>query len=438
MNNKIYKILYLVFTFLLLNHLQLAAQIGPYLTLKQAIKGSISNSKQLKISTAKIDEATAALQEAKDSRLPNFKLSGNYLRLGFTNIDLKSANSGGAPAVNPSQAIYGNTNLSLPLYAGNKIQYGIESSKYLQQAATLDVQNDKEAIVFNATKAYVNLFKAQQSLAIVKEELTSSLSRDSSLSSLERNGIIARNDLLKSQLQTSNIELSMLEAENNLNLAMLNMNIMLGAPENTILQIESSFVDIVEDKKLFSEYHMLALQNRKDLQAIAFRKKAAATGIKLAKAEAYPVIALTGGYIAAYIPDVLTITSAVNIGLGVQYNLANIWKKNTKLMQAKARENQINASEEILNDVIKLQVSQDYQNYILSKKKIEVYEKAMLQASENYRITNNKYSNSLATMSDLLDANVSLLLTKLNIQAAKADAVLAYQKLLQTTGLSNY
>ena len=416
------------------------AQETQKLGLKQAIELSIQNSKQLKISKAKSEDASAVVQAANDNRLPDFKLSANYLRLGFANIDLKSsgnAGGGSGAAVNPTQAMYGLASLSLPLYAGGKIKYGIESAQYLLKAVALDAETDRQAVLYNTTSAYINLYKAQEAVTIVKANLNAALTRDSNFSSLEKNGILARNDLLKAQLQTSNIELALLEATNNLNLATVNMNLILGQPENTVIFIDPAFLDIKEEQRNFADFQSLALQNRKDLQALAYRKKAATTAVKSAKGEAYPTIALTGGYIAAHVPDVLTITNAVNLGVGVQYNMASLWKKNTKLMQAKARETQVNVSEEILNDAVKLQVNQDYQNYILSKNKIAVYEKAMLQATENYRITNNKYNNSLATISDLLDANVALLQTKLNMQAARADAVGAYQKLLQTTGIIN-
>lgn len=63
-----------------------------------------------------------------------------------------------------------------------------------------------------------------------------------------------------------------------------------------------------------------------------------------------------------------------------------------------------------------------------------MYLKAEQQAQENYRITKNKYDNGLATITELLDANVMLLQTRLNISGARADAVLAYYKLLATAG----
>jgi outer membrane protein len=238
-------------------------------------------------------------------------------------------------------------------------------------------------------------------------------------------------------LQTSNIELSLLDAENNWRLANINMNLMLGLPENTELIIDTTTFQQDNSIKNIDEYEQLAIQNRKDVQALSFRKKAAGTAIKSAKTEGYPTVALTGGYIAAYVPNFITITNAINAGIGVQYNLASLWKTNTKLQQAKAREQELQANEEQLNDVIRLQVNQDYQNYLLSQKKIEVYQKALQQAAENFRITKNKYNNSLVTVTELLDADVALVQAKLNLSVSKADAIQAYNKLLYTTGLLN-
>ncbi|MDB5222241.1 MAG: TolC family protein [Chitinophagaceae bacterium] len=408
------------------------------LNLKEAIDLSIKNSKQLKASKARIDVAIAQVKEAEENRLPNFNVSGSYLRLNSANVDLKSNSnnsSGGGSSPKISQALYGIANLSYPIYQGGRIKYGIESAKYLQEATKLDADNDKEAVILNTMNAYTNLYKAGAAINVVRESLGSSRQRDTTFSRLEQNGILARNDLLKAELQTSNIELTLLDAENNWRLANINMDLMLGLPENTELAIDTTIFLQTTTIKNIDEYEQLAIQNRKDVQALSFRKKAAGTAIKSAKTEGYPTIALTGGYIAAYIPNFVTITNAINAGVGIQYNLASLWKTNTRLQQAKAREQEIQANEEQLNDVIRLQINQDYQNYLLSQKRIDVYQKALQQATENFRITKNKYDNSLANVTDLLDADVALTQAKLNVSVSKADAVLAYNKLLHTTGL---
>jgi len=64
-----------------------------------------------------------------------------------------------------------------------------------------------------------------------------------------------------------------------------------------------------------------------------------------------------------------------------------------------------------------------------------VYKKAVLQATENYRITKNKFDNNLVNTTDLLDANVALLQSNINLAVAKADVLLAYNRLLETAGL---
>ena len=93
------------------------------------------------------------------------------------------------------------------------------------------------------------------------------------------------------------------------------------------------------------------------------------------------------------------------------------------------------ANEAELADQVKLQVNRDFENFLLSQKKTEVYQKAVAQATENYRITKNKYDNNLVNTTELLDANVSLLQSKINLAVSKADVLLAYSKLLETTGI---
>ena len=98
---------------------------------------------------------------------------------------------------------------------------------------------------------------------------------------------------------------------------------------------------------------------------------------------------------------------------------------------------QLSLAEEMLTDNIRLQINQTYQTYLVSVIKIQVYEKAVTQATENFRITKNKYNNSLATTTELLDADVALLQTKLSVTNAKADSFIAYNRLLQAAGILN-
>ncbi|MCQ4034700.1 TolC family protein [Kaistella montana] len=413
----------------------ISAQEKKSLSLDEAVRLGILNSKNLKIDQTKIEQATANYLEAKNNKLPSLSASASALALANANVDLKVAQSSGGNSPKANSAFFGNISASMPIFAGGRIKYGIQSAEYLIEASKLSSENDKVAIAYNISQAYNNLFKASQAIKVLEENLTASQKRDESFQKLENNGIIARNDKLKANLQTSNIELQLLDAQNNYNIANINMDLLLGLPETTEIVIDENYISELSANESVSYYLNQAIANRKDLQAIDYQLKAANLGVKAAKAETLPTIALTGGYVAAEIPKILTVTNAANIGIGIKYNIDNLWKKNSSLMNAQAQEKQLIATNELLNDQIKLEINKDFQNAEFAKKKIAVYEKAADQANENYRVTKNKFNNGLATITELLDADAAQISANVNVVNAKADAALAYRKLLQSSGI---
>ena len=439
----------------------LAAQTGSAqtaavkkLTLEEAIQLSLSNSKKLKLSNAKVDEAIANYRGSKDGRLPDLKVSGSYLRVNNPDYDVKlktgsSSNSGSgsgsgsgssessssAGSIKVNEVGYAMANASLPLFSGFRIKYGIESARYLEQAAKLDAEYDREGVILNTVNAFSNLYKAAKSVELVKENLGREQQRVKDYTNLEQNGLIARNDLLKMQLQQSNVELALLDAENNYRITCINMALMLGLPEDTELMADSAFITAPVAAGTAIQWEQAAMSGRKDKEALAIRQKAAEIGIKAAKSEYYPGVALSGGYVYANIPKLIVIKDALNGGIGLQYNIASLWKAGSKVDAAKARLHQTEANQNMLDDQIKLDINNAYQSYLLSTRKIDVYNKAIAQANENYRITKNKYDNSLVTTTDLLDADVAQLQAELNYTFSKADAIVAYKKLQQTAGI---
>lgn len=419
------------------------AQKEMKLSLTQAIELSLQNSGKIKIANARVDEAHANTHEATNNRLPDLKASGAYMRLNTPDVNLKiktgnqTQQTGGEqtssmPKVD--QVAYGMVTATLPLFSGFRIKHGIESARFLEQAARLDAEKDREEVVENAIEAYSNLYKAKKSVELVKENLQREGTRVKDFGNLEQNGLMARNDLLKAQLQQSNIELALLEAENNLKITNINMALMLGLPEGTELLPDSTGMDATPDAGSVANWEQTALEQRKDKAALAMRIKAANEGIKAVKGEYYPSLALTGGYVGLDVPNFITVPNAFNAGIGLQYNLGALWKTGAKVNVANARMHQIQATEGILADQVRLEIHHAYQGYITSLKKIAVYKKSVEQANENYRITKNKYDNNLVTTTELLDADVAQLQAQLNYAFSKSDAMVAYKKLQKTAG----
>lgn len=416
----------------------LQAQEKKTITLQEAIDLGIKNSNKLKLSQAKIEEATAAYREAKEMKLPSASVTGAYLRVLTADFKLASKdNSSGPPEESPKihDAVYGLVNAALPIYAGGRIRYGIESSQLLEHAAQLDAEDDKDEVIQTTIESFANLFKAKTAVILVQENLEQSQQLSKDLANLEKNGLLARNDLLKAELQTSQIELTLLDAQDNYQLANVNMDLQLGLPVNTELALDTAGIEKKDDPRVLEDYMQTAISNRKDISAATDRRKAAIAGVKTANADKYPSLQLTAGYIGADIPHFLTVSNAVNVGVGVSYNIASLWKTKAKVQQAEARVKQWVATEAMMGDTVRMQVSRSYFALLSNRKKIDVYAVAIQQANENYRITKNKFDNSLATTTDLLDANVAQLRSNLNYTLARADAFVAYHKLLQASGV---
>ena len=322
-------------------------------------------------------------------------------------------------------------NASMPIFNGFKLKNSIAESESMYKAETFSEKHSKEEIGIEVVNLFSTLYKAQQMVDLIEDNLKSADQRVKDFTAMEENGLIARNDLLKAQLQQSNVQLSLDNAKKNAAIANYKLITLLKLPESTQIEID---IEAIKRDMVSNISNSSGQGERNDLKSLEFKKQAAESGIKIAKGNYYPSLALTGGYIAFDLHDVLTVTNAMNFGVGFSYDLSSIFKnsKQVKLAQSRVEETQIAVS--LLTDEIKEQVFQAKENYKLSLKQSLVYGKAVEQATENYRIVKDKYDNSLSDTNDLLEADFQQLQAKINEALSKADVAQKYYELQFASG----
>ncbi|WP_191967979.1 TolC family protein [Rhizosphaericola mali] len=410
------------------------------LSLQDALEMGMQNSKSIRISNSKINEAIANYDDAKMGRLPDASASGGYYRINKPKIDLKfptsssDGSSSGTTIPNVNSLMYGMVTANYTIFAGGKIKNNIKAANFLKNASQFDLQRDKEEIAENIVEAYYSLYKSQAAVKLVRENLATAQKRVKDFVRLEQNGIVAKNDLLKVQLQESNMELSLLDAENQEKVLNYNFNLLIGLNDATKVATDSIDMTKFPNADNANALEQAALTNRGDIKALLEREQAAQTQIDLAKSDKLPSIGLTGGYIAMDVPHAMSITNALNLGVGVKYDIGSLYKNKTKVKQAQAQVETLKWNQAALEDNIKSQIFTNIQNYIEALKKLEVYQTAIQQADENYRVTKNKYDNSLATTTDLLDADVAKLKANIDFEYGKADAIISYNKINESAG----
>ncbi|TDD95229.1 TolC family protein [Flavobacterium cellulosilyticum] len=404
-------------------------------TLNEAIQMAWSNSNEVALANTKVTTSKYELQSAKNNQYPDLKASGQYLKLSKASIDLKTNqdNSATKPMPVVDQLMLGQVNASLPIFSGFKIRNSINLSENLSLAETARADQTKEEIAMKVIHLYARLYKSQKTLELLKENQNQAEQRTADFSEMEKNGIIPRNDLLKSQLQVSKIQLSIDEIRNNLNVTNYNLVSILKLPENTELVIRESDFDDFKMNNIPTD-EKPALEYRKDLEAIKYQEKASQANIKIAKSNYYPSLSIQTGYTVLDIKNLVTVENAMNFGVGISYDISNILKNNSTVKIAESKSLEIKNTHEILLDNIKIQVKQAIENYDLALKQSQVYRQAYEQSSENYRIVKDKYDNGLSDTNDLLEADVEQLNSKINTALARANIIQKYYELLSATG----
>ena len=410
------------------------AQEKTSLTLNEAINLAWTRSNEVTLANTKVKTKKYDLQSTKNNQYPDLKLSGQYQRLANASVDFKLNKNNSAqqlPIVN--QLMVGQLNASVPVFSGYKIQNSIKACQNLYEAEMATAAQTKEEIALRVIEYYASLYKAQKTIELLKENQKNAKQRVKDFVELEKNGIIPRNDLLKSKLQASKIQLSLDETSTNLKVINFYLVTLLKLNPDTKLVIrEDDFADFQMMNIPINE--LPALENRKDLEAIRYQGKASEANIKIAKGSYYPAVAIIGGYTALDLSNVITVQNAMNIGVGISYDLSAIIKNETLVRLAENKFLEVQNSEALLTDYIKVQVQKAIEDYDLALKQTLVYEEAQEQATENFRIVKDKYDNGLSDTNDLLEADVEQLNSKINKALAKANTIQKYYELLSVTG----
>lgn len=404
------------------------AQEKKTMSLTDAIALVINNSNEAVLANTKVAASKLEMEILKNNQYPSAKISGQYLKLTGANVNSHLGGAGGGLDV--SQLLLGQANVSMPIFSGFKIKNSIVASENSFKAQSFTASHTKEELALNVVELFAGLYKSTEMVNLLKENLKSAQQRTKDFSAMVDNGLIARNDLLKVQLQESNVALSLATAQKNVNVFNYQLVSLLKLSEGTSIDIDIEAVK--RDMAKNQSQNTSALRN--DLEALNYKQKASEAGIKIAKAGYFPSLALTGGYIAFDLKNTLSVTNAMNYGIGFNYDLASLFKNGKQVKLAKIKFEEAKQATAQLSDKIKEEIQQAEENYALALKQNKVYALASEQATENYRIIKDKYDNNLANTNDLLEADVQQLQSTINLSLSQAEIALKYYQLQFASG----
>ncbi|HTY10952.1 MAG TPA: TolC family protein [Bacteroidota bacterium] len=421
------------------------------LSIDDAIRIGLQNSKALHSSQFKLDAAAAKASETNTLALPSLKFNGVYTRLSEVPpeaVDLP-ANSF-APGFPPtdlsltlSPTILDNyslrATLAQPLFTGKKISGAIEAADYSARATEQDLRKDKADITYGIQEAYWVLYQAIEAKRFVDENVDQVRIHETDADNLLRQGLLTKNDLMKVQVQMSDALVRQIDAEDAVQLAMYSLNNTLGLPLQT--QIELSSAIRVNDRSWDAVDSLIksAMDRRPEVLGMDARVKAGEAGLESARGSWWPQIYLVGNYSylnpnTRYFPVVEQFKGTWDLSVSLSYDIWNWWQTGYQTAQAQAQLAQAQEGLSIVRDGVTLEVTQCYLSIEKAKERKAVSEQGVAQAEENYRIMTGKYKQGLAVNSDLRDAEVELLQAKLNLTQSLVNYQLAIARLTRAIG----
>jgi outer membrane protein len=414
------------------------AQEKVSLTAEQAIASGMENSKSLHSSMMKVEYADARSSETRNMLFPTLKFSGSYTRLS----EVPPFEIGPFGPIMPqkitiSPAVLDNYSMRLtlqqPIFTGLRLLNSSKLASYSADAASDDYEKDKVDLIYNIQNSYWNVFKAIESKKVVDENVEQVKSHLKDVQNFFAQGIVTKNEVLKVEVQLSNIQVMQIDVLNNVRLSMIALNSLIGLPLETQIEIASPAEHQPNEYGDLNSLVQKAMENR---------VKASETGVSIARAGWFPQIFLVGNYNYArpnqrIFPTQDKFKDTWDVSLSASLDIWNWGATIHQTDQAQAQLSQARDGYAQIKDGITLDVTQSYFNFNQSKERISVAQKGVSQAEENYRITNDKFKSGLALNSDLLDAEAAQMQSKWNYVQALVDFNLADARLQKAIGLQS-
>ena len=409
------------------------------LTVGESVNIGLENSRVLHASKMKSEYAGAKASEISAMLFPSLKLLASYQHL--SEVPEFKIPFPGVPTIFPyiPNTYTARASLQQPLFTGWKLQGAADNASYQAEASRSDVAKDRAELVFNIRSAYWGLFRAKEVQRLADENLTQVTAHLKDIENFLNQGLATKNDVLKVKVQLSNSRILQSDAANNVRVAAIVFNSTIGIALDTKVGIASPPTSSTKDFPELETILKSAFQQRPEVLALESRVKAADAGIVAAAGGWFPQIFLTGNYYYSrpnqrILPSKDEFKDTWDFGISLQFDLWNNLTAMHQTNQAKAQYEQTKDALATLRDGITLEVMQSFLNYQQAKERIHLAELSVEQANESYRITAEKFKSGLTTSSELLDAEVALLQSKLQFTQSLVDHELAQARLDKAIG----
>lgn len=391
------------------------------LDLEETIQRALLTNPSVKIAESQRKEAKADYSAAKSARGISISLNHSTGRGGYAEAQ-RRFNTAMGTWISDKQIGNSHSNsvtASLPIFTGGELQGQIGQAKANYRSMLSAEEQAYNEMKETATTGYFNMLNATNMKALRQESVDRLQAHLDNVIAQYNVGIVARADVLRSEVELANAKQDYITASNEYDVAEATLNNIIGTPLNTTLKLKDSLQYVPYDNDMayclaYSEQH------RPELKQAEYGVDAAEAALVVARSGHMPKVYANasnnwGGNGSDWPGDddenwSVGVTASMNVfDSGVTWSKIHAAQENL----AKAKE-----SQRQIKDNVELEVRTDYLSMREAEKRITTAQVAVASAEEDYHIAVVRYQAGVGTNIDVMDAQEALTQAKTNYYQA--------------------
>lgn len=329
---------------------------------------------------------------------------------------------------------------SMPIYQGGSINAAVALAKFGSEVANLPQQSKVKDVNFQLTTLFLQALHLEEQQALLLKKMSEDSVVIHHIQQLKNNEAVTHNDVLRAQLQLSKHRIAYSDLGSELAILAHEVQTILSLPStDTLLLVTEDLLHEHQQKETTEELVQFAFRNNYNYLISQKDITKAQLNWKLSRAAALPKISMTSNYGWNY-PNFMFFPPEAHlyrfgmVGFNFQMPITQGYKNKRQMMQAKNAITIAQLAAEEEEEQLHHKVFAAQERWLEADKKILIATEAIQQAKENYRIVKLKYQNQLSLITELMDADNTLLEAESYLISLQINKELKYYHIQYTIG----
>ena len=388
------------------------------ITIQEAAELAVKNNKDIKVGMLEMERGQIDVNRSWKKRF--FKVSYNAsANAYFKDILTKEA------LTKTGESYQHYISLSQPIYTGGKLKLGNEISKDNLKLAELKLDKTRKDTILSTVQAYIDVYDAISTLGVLKkskEALDENYKIQTEKYELR---MVTKPEYREAERSVKDMEAQIVQQQGNIEIAKESLGILIGIPDSENIEIvpfgvEDNFTKTVDLKKDLEKLTVLNTEYKIAQKQIDITKK----NVKLEKANLMPTIngtinygALTSKNKPKGLFEARDFTAVA--GVTMTWDIFDWGRRKDDVKYAKKTQEIAEVKSEQTLDLVRANMRKTYYQLQALEKSLEALKVAVEKAEETYSLEKERYTYSLITMNNLLDAEAKLRLSRVNYANTK-------------------